>query len=89
MQTLLSRDQGRRNQADRILSSSSTSGLEGKEVTAHRAPTFFTFGRSHLLNKQTNKQLFEEILILVVTLIRALTGFKPDAVEGSLESYQV
>lgn len=45
-----------RNQVDRILSSGSTSGLEGKEVTAHRAPTFFPFGRSPLLNKQTNKQ---------------------------------
>lgn len=45
-----------RNQVDKILSSSSTSGLEGKEVTADRAPTFFTFGRSPLLNRQTNKQ---------------------------------
>lgn len=72
-----------------MLRTISTSGPEGKEATAHSAPAFFTFGRSQLLKKQTNKQLFEEFLILAVTLVSALTGFKPDVVEGSLESYQV
>lgn len=77
------------NEADRILRPISTSGLKGKEATAHSTPTFFTFGRSSPLKKQTNKQLLEEFFILAVTLVSALTGFKPDAVEGSLESYQV
>lgn len=57
MQTLLCRYQTWRNQADRILSSISTSGPEEKEATAHHALTFFTFGRSQLFKKQTNNAL--------------------------------
>lgn len=38
------------------LRSISTSGPQGKEATAHSVPTIFTFGRSRLLRKQTNKQ---------------------------------
>lgn len=88
MQTLLCRDQAKKKP-----------GWQNPELQQHIRiwrERNYSSQSSYLLHiwqksslKQTNKQLFEEILILAVTLIRALTGFKPDAVEGSLGSDQV